>query len=93
MCTMIAMQIPVSGCGKGPEGWFDVKQIDISYDHPFEANLEYALNLDFINTAKGPGARLAIELDEASARQLIASIEAVLAQAEAGGFLPQKQQG
>ena len=63
MCTMISQQVAVSGSGKAPAGWFAVRQASVSYDHPFDVGLEYALNLDFGNAAVGPGARVAVELD------------------------------
>jgi hypothetical protein len=85
MCTMISQQAAVAGSGKGPEGWFTVRQASVSYDHPFSVPLEYALNIDFVNEALGPGARVAVELDAASARARVATIEAELAQAERGG--------
>ncbi len=91
MCTMIAKQVEIEGCGKGTAGWFDVRQADISYDHPFNAPYEHALNIDFVNEAQGPGARVAVELDAASARSLARTILAVLAQAEAGGFLEKEE--
>lgn len=87
MCTMINQQVAVSGSGKGPAGWFPVGHVSVSYDHPFDVGLEYALNLDFGNEALGPGARVAVELDAASARTLVATIQAVLARAEAGEYL------
>ena len=86
MCTMIAQQISITGTGKGPTGWFDVRQANVSYDHPFAVPLEHALNLDFINEALGPGARVAVELSTESAKALVETIQAVLARAEAGGF-------
>lgn len=87
MCTMIARRAAVEGSGKGMAGWFDVRQANVSYDHPFHAPLEHALNIDFVNEAQGPGARVAVELDVESARTLIETIRAVLAEAEAGGYL------
>jgi hypothetical protein len=87
MCTMIAKQASIEGSGKGTAGWFTVRQANVSYDHPFNIDLEYALNIDFINDAQGPGARVAVELSAASARRLVETIQAVLAQAEGGGFL------
>lgn len=86
MCTMIAQQISITGAGKGPAGWFDVRQANVSYDHPFGVPLEHALNIDFVNEALGPGARVAVELNAASAQALVETIQAVLARAEAGGF-------
>ncbi len=62
----------------------------MSYDHPFDMPLEYALNLDFTNQAGSPGARVAVELDAASARRLVEVIQSVMNQAEAGGFIERK---
>ena len=90
MCTMIAKQVEIEGTGKGAEGWMNVRQANVSYDHPFKAPMEYSLNIDFVNEALGPGARVAVELTEASARSLVDTILAVLAQAEAGGFLEKR---
>lgn len=87
MCTMIAQQVAIDGSGKGTSGWFTVRQASVSYDHPFSAPLEHALNIDFVNEAQGPGARVAVELSADSARALVKTIQAVLARAAAGGFL------
>ena len=84
---MIAEQIQIEGSGKGTAGWFAVRQANVSYDHPFNAPLEHALNIDFVNEAQGPGARVAVELSAQSARSLVATILAVLDEAEAGGFV------
>ncbi len=87
MCTMIAQQVKIDGCGKGTSGWFTLKEADVSYDHPFSAPFEHTLNIDFVNEAQGPGARVAVELSVEAARALMETIQAVLNQAEAGGFL------
>ena len=87
MCTMIAQQVAIDGSGKGTSGWFTVRQASVSYDHPFNAPLEHALNIDFVNEAHGPGARVAVELSAESARALVLTILAVLDRAEAGGFV------
>ncbi len=89
MCTMINQPVAVAGSGKGTGGWFRLQQANVSYDHPFHAPTEHALNIDFVNDALGPGARVAVELDTASARALVDAILAVLNQAEAGGYLEQ----
>ena len=86
MCTMIVNQALINGSGKGTEGWFKVDQVNVSYDHPYHVPLEHALNIDFVNEAEGPGARVAVELTLESARQLVETIQAVLARAEAGGY-------
>jgi hypothetical protein len=84
---MLVKQAEISGSGKGANGWFTVRQANVSYDHPFNAPLEHALNIDFVNEAQGPGARVAVELSVESARSLVETILAVLARAEAGGYL------
>lgn len=87
MCSMIAEQIKIDGCGKGAGGWFDLREADVSYDHPFNAPFEHALNIDFVNEALGPGARVSVELSAEAARELALTILATLDRAEAGGFL------
>lgn len=74
MCTMIAEQTAVTGAGRGPDGWFVLDRAYVSYDHPQELRLEHALNIDFVNAAAGVGARVAVELDRASARALAETI-------------------
>ena len=87
MCTMIVEQVEIDGSGKGKEGWFALKEANVSYDHPFNAPFEHALNIDFVNEVQGPGARVAVELSATAARSLVATILAVLDQAESGGHL------
>lgn len=87
MCTMIVEQIKIEGSGKGLKGWFPLKEANVSYDHPFDAPLEHALNIDFVNEAQGPGARVAVELSAEAARSLVDTIQAVLARADEGGHI------
>lgn len=87
MCTMITRQIDTLGSAKNQANWFVINRINISYDHPYHAPFEYALNLDFVNDDLGAGARVAVELDAASARALIQIIQSVLEEAEQGGHL------
>ena len=87
MCTMISQQLNVSGSGKAGSGWTKVDLVSVSFDHPFNMPLEYTLNLDFTSQAGAPGARLAVELDAASARQLVQVIQEVMQRAQAGGFV------
>jgi hypothetical protein len=44
---------------------------------------EHTLNIDFADPSRGPGARVAVELTAASARELVAAIEAALESAPA----------
>lgn len=87
MCTMIVEQIKIEGSGKGLNGWFELKEANVSYDHPFHVPLEHALNIDFVNEAQGPGARVAVELSVEAARALVETIQAVLKRADEGGHI------
>lgn len=87
MCTMITNTVKIEGCGKGSQGWFTLKAANVSYDHPFNAPFEHALNIDFVNEDQGPNARVAVELSADAARELIKTIEAVLKEADKGGHI------
>jgi hypothetical protein len=87
MCTMIVERVKIEGSGKGKEGWFQLDGANVSYDHPFNAPIEHALNIDFVNEAQGASARVAVELSESAARDLVKTILSVLDQAKAGGHL------
>jgi len=80
MCTGIVETAEVSGSGKGPRGWFKLEQVNISYDHPSDAPMEHALNIDFVNQKEGPSARVAVELSPESARKLAQAILTALSQ-------------
>ena len=60
MCTMIVENTQVTGSGKGPDGWFKLRQVNVSFDHPFNAQLEHAVNIDFVNEGLGLEARVAV---------------------------------
>lgn len=87
MCANIVEQAKIWGSGKGTQGWITVNQVNVVYDHPFHISLDHALNIDFVNEAEGPGARVAVELNPESARQLAKAILAALARAEADGYV------
>jgi Family of unknown function (DUF6295) len=81
MCTGIAETEQVSGSGKGPQGWFKLAQVCVSYDHPNETPLEHTLNIDFLNQTEGPSARVAVELTPESAKKLAETILGTLSRA------------
>jgi hypothetical protein len=87
MCTMIVDKVEIDGSGKGTSGWFTLNQANVSYDHPFDAPLEHALNIDFVNEAQGLGARVAVELSAEAAQSLVDTILSVLDRAKVGGHL------
>lgn len=79
MCTYNTEKIEITGSGKGATGWFSLSDATVYFDHPVHAMAEHTLNIDFINPAKGPSARVAVELTAESARALAAAIETALA--------------
>ena len=81
MCTGIVETAEVSGSGKGPKGWFKLEQVNVCYDHPTDANLENALNIDFVSEKEGPSARVAVELSLESASRLVKTILTAMSQA------------
>jgi len=80
---MIVERARVLGSGKGSEGWFTLSHANVSFDHPYHAALEHALNIDFVNEAAGAGARVAVELSAESARELVKAIQAALERGQA----------
>jgi Family of unknown function (DUF6295) len=82
MCTYATVQERVEGSAKGPGGtWMRVHDATVYFDHPVHALAEHTVNIDLADPARGPAARVAIELTADSARRLISAIEAALASA------------
>ena len=82
MCTGIVEKAEVKGSDKGPNGWFKLEEVNVSYDHPTDAPLEKALNIDFVNDKMGLAARVAVELSPESARKLVDAILSALSRGE-----------
>ena len=82
MCTSIVEVVKAEGAGRGGDGWFPLSNSVVSYDHPHFAMLEEAITIDFVNHARGPSARAAVELTLESARALSAALEKAIAAAE-----------
>src|SRR5271168_1643782 len=79
MCTYQTERVPMTGSGKGASGWFPLSVASVYLDHPVHAPALHTLNVDFINPERGPSARVAVELDPASARSLAEAILQTLA--------------
>lgn len=84
MCTYLTEKLALSGAGKGPDGWFHLTDASVYLDHPVHARPDHSLNIDFLNPAEGPSARVAIELEVDSARALAEAILATLDSAPPG---------
>lgn len=86
MCTTISDTTSINGAGKGAAGWFPVTQATVAFDHATHYGAEHAVLLDFANYDLGTSARVAVELDVASAKALIEQLRATIAAAEASGL-------
>jgi hypothetical protein len=85
MCTYATVTTALDGSAKGPNGsWFHVTDATVYFDHPVHAMAGHTLNIDLAAPAKGPAARVALELTAASARELVAAIQAALDSVPAG---------
>lgn len=84
MCTYITEKITIEGSGKGARGWFELSHATVYVDHPQHARYEHTVNIDFINPALGPSARVAVELTEEAALALVEAIRHTLAAAPPG---------
>ncbi len=74
MCTYQTTTLAVEGSGKGAEGWFALSDATVYFDHPVHAAADHTLNIDLLNPTRGPGYRVALELDPGSARRLAEAI-------------------
>jgi hypothetical protein len=84
VCTYATVRIPITGSAKGPgSSWFAATDATVYFDHPVHAMAGHTVNVDIAAPAKGPAARVALELTADSARALIGAIEAALASAPA----------
>ena len=86
MCSYITQIASISGQGAGPNGWFDLNQANVYFDHPFHAPLDHAVTVDFVNPTMGPSARVAIELSADSAERLMQLIDASILASTSGNY-------
>ena len=82
MCSYIVKKAALLGSAKGPKGWMRIDTANIFYDHPYHAQLEHVLGIDFTNEAAGGRERVAVELSATAARELVKQILAALENGE-----------
>ena len=84
MCSYIVEKAKMYGTAKGTGGdWMKVDTANVYYDHPYEAQLDHALCVDFVCEADGGRERVAIEISRESALELMERIKAALASGDA----------
>ncbi|NNN02644.1 MAG: hypothetical protein HKL87_01415 [Acidimicrobiaceae bacterium] len=79
MCTYQTETVEVRASGKSTEGWLPLTSATVYFDHPVHFPSGHALMIDVRNADRGPGARLALEMDAPSARALAEAILQTLA--------------
>jgi hypothetical protein len=84
MCTYLTEKIDIQGSGKGARGYFSLSEAMVYVDHPQHAPFEHTVNIDFLNPAQGPSARVAVELTEEAALALIDAVRTALDSAPPG---------
>jgi hypothetical protein len=84
MCTYLTEKIEVDGSGKGAKGWFSVSEATVYVDHPVHAPYGHTVNVDMLNPALGPSARVALELTEETAIALADAIHRAIESAPTG---------
>lgn len=89
MCTYVTTTVPVEASGYDGEEWFRANRAVVYFDHPQDAPLDHALCID----VWGSEARVAVELDSASARALAQAILATLDSEEVRVLVPSGGRG
>jgi hypothetical protein len=92
MCSWIVEKAEMFGVAKGQDGWTDISQANVYFDHPFKAPLDHALVVDFMRDPEKPDGRVSIEISAESARRLVESINKALATGEAEHLLIESAQ-
>lgn len=83
MCTYQTTTLELRGSAKGPQSWIAVTDATVYLDHPVHASAEHTLNVDLRDPGRGPGSRVALELEPAAARALANAILETLQDAPA----------
>lgn len=78
MCSYIVEKVPVFGSAKAGDEWRRIDTAHVYFDHPFDAPLDHALSVDFLNHSVGSRERVAVELSAETARALANAILAAL---------------
>ncbi|HEX3706686.1 MAG TPA: DUF6295 family protein [Mycobacteriales bacterium] len=74
MCTYQTELLEMTGSGRGPSEWLRFTDASVYVDHPVHAMAGHTVNIDLRTPAKGPAARVALELHPQAARELAEAI-------------------
>jgi Family of unknown function (DUF6295) len=74
VCTYQTEKVSLSASAKTASGWTAMNEAIVYFDHPIHFGAGHALMIDILNQEKGPSARVALEMDPASAQALALAI-------------------
>jgi|CryBogDrversion2_11_1035321.scaffolds.fasta_scaffold21007_2 Family of unknown function (DUF6295) len=80
MCTYQTTLVDLDGSGKTANGWQAMSRASVYVDHPVHFASGHAVMIDVLNPELGPSARVALEMDAASAQALAEAILHALAE-------------
>lgn len=84
MCTYRTEVMKVAASGKTATGWEKMTDATVYVDHPVHFPAGHALMIDFLNPSMGASARVGLEMNEGSARELAHAILRALDEAPEG---------
>lgn len=84
MCTYQTQKIRIDGSGKARKGWISLSEATVYVDHPVHMQQDHTVNIDFLDPAQGPSARVAVELSEEAALALADAIHRAIEAAPPG---------
>ena len=85
MCTGFTSSAAIEGVGKRNVEWFPVTKATIGFDHSSHSKNEHSLLIDFTNYDLGTDSRIALEMDLASGKAVLALLQNMIETAEASG--------
>ena len=85
MCTNIATKVRIAGSAKARDRWYAVDEAVIGFDHASQVWAEHALRLDVYASGDESAGHVALEVDLASAKRLLAQLAEVIDAAERSG--------
>ncbi|MEX2395257.1 MAG: DUF6295 family protein [Actinomycetota bacterium] len=78
MCSYVSYNEELVGSVYANGEWMTIRKGVVGIEHPIHASIEHAIVLDLREGTGDPSARVAVELDPASARTLAESVLAAL---------------
>jgi hypothetical protein len=73
-CSYDVRTVALTGSAKGAKGWVNIDTARVYFDHPYHAQIDNALSIDFVCEANGGVDRVAVELSPDAARELVKRI-------------------